>query len=1190
MLIAAASILLASPLLPAQAVGTGSIVGVVTDPKGKALAGTKVEITNHTTGARIHVATSAVGLYSSGPIQPGNYVVRVEAKNFKTAAMTLAVQIGNTVRGDVRVEAGLESEVVEVQNTNVINVEQGTLQGVIKPEQFEGLPISGRSFPDLAQFEPGAQTQDGSLFGPSKNGLPSISVLGTFGRTTRIAVDGVDVSDEIVGAATQNIPESAIREFQVSQSLLDLSTGPTSFGAVNVTTRTGSNQIHGDAFGVYGGDQGAAALPGSTTSSFQRELFGGDAGGAIIKDKVFWFADAERVQQNLTTGEPFSYPFDGLKATLVEPYREFDTDERVDWNMRGSTRAFYRLNFFQNSDLRPNGSASSTQQFRNDNNTLTNALGIDFNTGVYAHSLRFEYLKLRSETEDATGSLSGIDNPIPGLGINIGASTAGNCILSSGGSYCGGPSWLAPQQNIQSNKEAKYDGSRVLGEHIIRYGATFDLIEGARLAAFSRYPQVGTTSVGISTSSDPTSYSAEWVSLGNGVGFSTAKPAFGFPAGGVGPDYHLEMYVGDRWKYRPKLTLTYGLGYRFDTSRSDSGLGSLPQLNQWAPGLGNQIRNPNLNLAPQLGFAWDSGGNGKTIIRGGAGLFYGNSLWSNMLYDSPARLTKGVYNDAPEVCSGGVPGSFVWPTSLAGVTSLAGGAATVVTTPAGLEAQPTFCGGTISAVAPEILALSSAFQASAATVGGSQPNRNFVSSALSGLNPSYDLLYPGYRTPRSWQMNAGIQQEIRPGTVFSLDYVRNIGEHYLIGQDVNHSGAAHSFNQANAVAARDAAQRAHGCPAGIDQVTCMIQALGQAGAQAAYSRAGLDSNLQTAGGAPCPYCAFPGWTPIPNSKNIQNNGALGGLDMLFPDGRSVFGGVEAKLVTRINKPVRGVKSADIQVSYALSKFLSQAQDQDSVNLATDNDNPLRYTGPNALDRKHQISFGGTFELPFSLKASIIGHFYSPLAQNLLLPELTNGGEIFASDWLGSGLGAGGAPEPVPGTQLGQFQHATNIDNLQSVISGYNHTYAGKLTPAGNCLVGNNAECPGLISSTPVMSSADMAALGWVMPTLGSVGPDALGIPWLKSIDLKASRSFKIGQVRIDPSVSVFNVFNLVNTFLPGNLPGASLLPGQNGLLAPNVVGGVTSSSGFAPFRASFQSGTYALGAPRRLEFGLNIKF
>ncbi len=127
---------------------------------------------------------------------------------------------------------------------------------------------------------------------------------------------------------------------------------------------------------------------------------------------------------------------------------------------------------------------------------MTNALGVDFNTGVYAHSLRFEYLKLRNEIlENATGSLSGVDNPIPGLGINIGASTAGNCILSSGGSYCGGPSWLGPQQTIQSDKEARYDGSRMMGKHIVRYGIAFNRIDGARLAASSVFPQVGTTSL-----------------------------------------------------------------------------------------------------------------------------------------------------------------------------------------------------------------------------------------------------------------------------------------------------------------------------------------------------------------------------------------------------------------------------------------------------------------------------------------------------------------------------------------------------------------------------------------------------------------------------------------------------------------------------------------------------------------------
>ena len=107
---------------------------------------------------------------------------------------------------------------------------------------------------------------------------------------------------------------------------------------MNIITRSGSDQIHGAVFGVYRGDQGAAPLPASSAgsdSSFQREQFGANAGGAIIKDKVFLFADAERTQQNLTSIEPFSFPFNTLNTVLSQPYREFDTDERVDWNMRG---------------------------------------------------------------------------------------------------------------------------------------------------------------------------------------------------------------------------------------------------------------------------------------------------------------------------------------------------------------------------------------------------------------------------------------------------------------------------------------------------------------------------------------------------------------------------------------------------------------------------------------------------------------------------------------------------------------------------------------------------------------------------------------------------------------------------------------------------------------------------------------
>jgi hypothetical protein len=1182
--------LVSSTLLLAQStVGTGSILGLVSDPTGAVVGGAKVTITNKATAAVIQLTSSSSGTYTSGPIQPGDYTVRVEAKGFKTLSLPVTVQVGNTANGNLKMLLGQENQVVEVQANEVaVNTEQATVQGVLNIDQIENLPVNGRNFLDLAQLEPGVQIQEGSTFDPTKNGFSSISFQGRFGRTARIEIDGVDISDETVGTTTQNIPASAIQEFQLSQSSLDLSTELTSSGAVNVTTRSGSNTIHGEGFGYFRGNQIAAALPGPTTPPFQREQFGGNLGGALIKDKLFWFLDGERTKQDLTAAEPFGGPFAALNTTLVEPYREVMTDERVDWNVKGNTRAFYRFNFDQNHDIRPFGSASSLQGFSNADHTATHVAGIDFTTGSYSHSIRFEFLKFRNGIGDGTGVLpAGPDNPVPGLGINIGAPVNGTCVQSGGGFYCGGPNLLAPQQTIQTDHQVKYDGSKVVGSHIIRYGAVFNHLQGGGLAAFFTFPQVGTPTDCLPTSAtgqcltsqDPTAYPASIVNLGNGIGFSTAKPAFGFPGGGLGPDNRFEAYIGDAWKVKPGLTLLLGLHYVRDTGRVDSDLGPLPALNAFGAGLGNQVRTPNGDFGPQVGFAWDASGNGKTVIRGGGGLFYENSIWNNVLFDSPARIPKGIFASTPQVCNLGVPAAFTWPTSPGAIgTSIAGGAATVTSA---TQVTPTFCGEPISTAAPGILALSGAFKAAAASNISLQPNGGFAGANLAAPNAfGLDLFAPNYRTPRSYQMNIGFQHEFRRGTVLTADYVRNIGEHYLIVVDPNHSGAARSFNKTNAMNARDLAQQKNGCPGPGSQVVCMIGKLGQAGAQGAYSHAGLDSNIATAAGFPCPTCAFPGT----DGYSGVNDGKLGSLAMLFPVGRSVYSGLQMKLVQQVKSPFHGIKSANFQFSYSLSKFTSQVQDQDFINLATDNDNPLKFTGPNALDRTHQFSFGGTFDLPWYAKVSLIGHFYSPLPQNLSLPELTSGGEIFATDWLGAGIGSGQGGLPVPGTGWGQFQRSIKVGNLQNVISNYNTHFAGTLTPAGNAVVIGN-----------VMSISDMQALGWVMPTLSSVAPGAVGFPWLKSVDLKAAWPIKIKErLTIEPSAGIFNIFNFANSFLPGNLPGGllgTLGPGgPGGTLSTNTVGGVTPGANLTPFRASFQSGTYALGAPRQFEFGLKISF
>jgi hypothetical protein len=736
--------LMTGPSAKAQATtGTGSIKGTILDPRGAVVPSAKVTIISKDTGRKITPEVSASGEYGTGALIPGVYVVRVEAAGFKTVEHTFEIQVGQITLGNLTLEIGASTIVVTVEASTVsVNTEQATVSGVLTSQQIENLPINGRNFLDLAQLEPGVQIQEGSTFDPTKNGFSSISFEGRFGRTARIEVDGVDISDETVGTTTQNIPASSIQEFQLSQSTLDLSSELTSSGAVNVTTRSGSNDLHGQLFGLFRGNQTSAALPGATTPAFQRQQFGGRGGGRIIKDKLFWFVDVERSKQDLAAAEPFAPPFDTLNTTLVEPFREVQTDGRLDWNIRGSAHLFYRFNFDQNSQIRPFGSASSLQGFKNTDHTPSHTLGFDFNTGLFTHSVRFEYLRFHNAIGDGTAGLAGPENPIPGLGINIGAPVAGSCVISGGGAYCGGPNLLAPQQTYQSNHEIKYDGSRIIGAHVFRYGATFNHIQGGGLAAFFTFPQVGTTAAG--ASSDPTSYPINFAFLGNGVGFSTAEKAFNFPAGGLGPDNRFEWYVGDSWKVRHNFTLTAGLRYVRDTGRVDSNLGPLPVLNDWGAGLGNRVRTPGTNFAPQLGIAWDPKGNAKTVIRAGGGLFYENSIWNNVLFDSPARISQGVFSYTPLVCAGGGSNAFTWPTTITAGTAVAGGAGVAG---AGNTVTPTFCGNTIASSGSQVIALSNAFKAAAASVTGLQPNPNFIGTTMNAANVNgFDVFNPNYRT------------------------------------------------------------------------------------------------------------------------------------------------------------------------------------------------------------------------------------------------------------------------------------------------------------------------------------------------------------------------------------------------------------------------------------------------------------
>ena len=153
-------------------------------------------------------------------------------------------------------------------------------------------------------------------------------------------------------------------------------------------------------------------------------------------------------------------------------------------------------------------------------------------------------------------------------------------------------------------------------------------------------------------SANPLNYPADGgYTLGNGLGYSTSKAALGFPAGGLGPDNRVLLYLGDSWKIKSNFTLTYGLRYERDTGRTDSQYAAIPQLSALLPGLGNAVNQPNKNFGPDLGFAWDPMKNGKTSIRGGIGLFWENAIWNNVLFDGPYREPTGAFAQFPGPCA-----------------------------------------------------------------------------------------------------------------------------------------------------------------------------------------------------------------------------------------------------------------------------------------------------------------------------------------------------------------------------------------------------------------------------------------------------------------------------------------------------------------------------------------------------------
>jgi hypothetical protein len=1170
----------------ATSVNGGSIQGTITDPSNAVVPGASVTITATDTGQVRVVNADSAGFYSVGPLNPGGYNVTVAQPGFQKLSVKTAVRTGTATNGNFRLTLGESSQTIEVSAGELqINTEQAGVSDVIGKAQIDSLPVNGRNFLDLAQIEPGVILQSGESFDPTKAGYSAISTSGVSGRTTRILLDGQDITDETVGTTIFNVSQGAIGDFQLNRSTQDVSGDVTSTGQVLVSTNSGTNTIHGQAFYQFQDHRALfARTAGGFDTPFQRNQFGGSVGGPILKDKLFFFGNSERIKQESPVSITMAPTFAAIQAafpTIPSPYRETYSTVRLDYNGPFNIHFFARANYDVN--ISSSNFGAGYEIYNNRDNTPGLAGGADFATGHFTHSFRGSYEKFHNLLLDGTTGNSSIYNGFPGL--NFRQRTAG---------LFSGPNVDAPQNTYQSDKQFRYDGTWTKGSHLIRYGYSINRILGGGFASFfGLAPRVSLTAATLLANcgngtpgpcpSDPLNgYFASTATLGNGQGFFTENPGFKLPGGGT-EDWRQGAYVSDNWKVTPSFTLTAGIRWSVDTDRANQDLptplcsdldptlpapctGNAPLLDQFQAGLGKKIHQPYANFGPQLGFAFSPGAH-KTVIRAAFGIFYESDVFNNTTNARANLIKKGLFNNFVSICGG--TNSLTLPDG------------SVVTDDGGVSIS-TICTEPLSQAGSHFINLQKVYQASTTSVGPAS-NGSYVGNTLTIVG-AYGA---PYRTPYSEQWNGGMQRELSKGVVLSVDYVHNSTLKIAQQIDVNHVGAARTLNTVAAANAIAATTGSFGCSGGSSSaaITCAIAA----GATITdFASNGLDSGNTFLGTFPA---SFNGLTPATGAAFPGINPALGQGLFLLPVGRSGYDALQVVLRQQKAHPAPGIASSNLQISYSFSRIISTANpainngntgigDQFFSSPSYDYDNPTQYMGRNGLDHTHQVSFGGSATLKYGPQIGIIGHFYTAAATDLNLDNSGTSGSATAGIFQSDVTGDGTIGDLVPGTNPGFFMHQYKGNNLNKLINQYNATLAGQLTPAGKALVAANL-------FTQQQLVALQATQQPIAPVPEATGPENA---YYRNLDVSVSYPIRLNRFReglsLVPGIAFYNVGNFSNfhDYSDGTLANTTTGNSSGLLNGPNTFADHDIN------RVQRGSGTSDIGGPRTTEFQLKLNF
>ena len=282
-----------STLLSAQGTG-GRILGRVADPTGAVLSGVKVTATNEATSVAQDTISNDSGDFVFPNVPVGTYTLSFDLKGFKKAVRhSIALDVNQVITLNMTMQLGGNEEVVDVTSeAPLVDTSSTQLGAVVNNRSVNELPLNARDTYQFLQLQPGVQSQLGSSGGTfyGSDSAGSVSVNGGRGRANNFSVNGGDANDQFVNLPTIQPTPDAIEEFRVISNTFDAEYGRNSGAVVNVVTKSGTNQLHGNIYEYFRNTVlNAQGYFNTVKPQFNQNQFGGTFGGPIKKDRTFFF-------------------------------------------------------------------------------------------------------------------------------------------------------------------------------------------------------------------------------------------------------------------------------------------------------------------------------------------------------------------------------------------------------------------------------------------------------------------------------------------------------------------------------------------------------------------------------------------------------------------------------------------------------------------------------------------------------------------------------------------------------------------------------------------------------------------------------------------------------------------------------------------------------------------------------------